>query len=326
VNNGLQLILAYKRDGAYMESGFLDETNRLDYDAEGPFRMVPPQLKPGPPDQSATSYYQDVIWPYDEKADHNSGYSCRAAVAIRVEPLPEGTVDFNWYEGGWDYVDNKQVIIYGAIASGSLAGRVTDNATKDAIAGAALTTDAGGYAAATDDNGTYFFTGLRPGTYTLTAARTGYQAQSRQVTIQKSARATADFALQPSSGQSCPLESVLSNDARSLTLLRRFRDKVLAGSAEGRRCIDLYYRYGTEIAGITISSPSLQQKLRQAVYQTLPAVQSRLHGRPVCFTDKQLRTLDSLLDAYAERGSAGLQKALQAVRTMLHTGGLAKFF
>lgn len=323
VDGGLQLILAYKRDGAYMESGFLDETNRLDYDAEGPFRMVPPQLIPGPPDQSATSYYQDVIWPYDEKADHNSGYSCRAAVAIRIEPLPEGTVDFNWYEGGWDYVDNKQVIVYGAIASGNLAGRVTDNATKNAIAGAALTTDSGGYGTATDDNGTYMFTGLKPGTYRLTAARAGYQTQSRQVTIQKSAHATADFALLPASGASCPMESVLQDNAHSLDLLRRFRDAVLAGSAEGRGFVNLYYHYAAEIAGITVSSPALQKKLRQAVCQMLPAIQGRLHGRPLCFSDRQLRMLESLLEAYATRGGAGLQQALQDIREQLRNGRLS---
>ncbi len=32
-----------------------------------------------------------------------------------MEPLPAGTTDFAWTEGGWNLVDKARVVIYGAI-------------------------------------------------------------------------------------------------------------------------------------------------------------------------------------------------------------------
>ena len=111
--NGLKMILAYKREGAQMDPGVLDASNKLD--GEGPFRVVPPQKNPNAPDQSSSSTNQSVIWPYVEEWDHNAGSASRSATIIKVEPLPEGTTDINVLEAGWNYVDEGKIIIYGAI-------------------------------------------------------------------------------------------------------------------------------------------------------------------------------------------------------------------
>ena len=113
VAGGLKMILAYQRDGLYLDSGILNQDNKLD--GEGPFRVVPPQKSPSPPDQSSRSGTQDVIWPYDYDWDHNAGASTRTVTIIRVEPLPEGTTDIDLLEAGWSYVDQEKIIIYGAI-------------------------------------------------------------------------------------------------------------------------------------------------------------------------------------------------------------------
>lgn len=113
VDGGLKAILAYKHDGAYLDSGVLNDENKLD--GEGPFRVVVPQKYVGPPDQSSKSDDQEVIWPYDELADHNAGSCSRSATIIKVEPLPEGTTDVDILEAGWNFVDQKKIIIYGAI-------------------------------------------------------------------------------------------------------------------------------------------------------------------------------------------------------------------
>jgi hypothetical protein len=113
VPNGLQLILAFARDGEYLQAGELTEDNKLD--GEGPFRVVPPQKIPGPPDQSIKSTAQKVIWPFDNDADHNAGFATRSATMIKVEPLPEGTTEVDTLEAGWDFVDEGKIIIYGAI-------------------------------------------------------------------------------------------------------------------------------------------------------------------------------------------------------------------
>lgn len=112
--NGLKMILAYKREGVAMEPGILGDDNKLS--GEGPFRIVPPQKAPSPPDQSSNAADQDVIWPYNYDWDHNAGASTRTVTMIRVEPLPEGTTDIDVLEAGWQYVDEEKVVVYGAIA------------------------------------------------------------------------------------------------------------------------------------------------------------------------------------------------------------------
>lgn len=110
---GLQLVLAFERDGQYLIPGVLSPSNKLD--GEGPFRMVPPQKNPGPPDQPSTNPNQFLLWPYDKNADHNAGFSTRSATIIKVEPLPVGTTDIDTLEAGWNYIDAKKLIVYGAV-------------------------------------------------------------------------------------------------------------------------------------------------------------------------------------------------------------------
>jgi hypothetical protein len=113
--DGNKLILAYKRENAYMDPGVLDGENRLQ--GEGPYRVVPPQKVSSPPDQSSTSEIQptDPPWAYNEDWDHNAGYSSRTATIIKVQPLPPGTTDIDVFEAGWAYVDQEKVVVYGAI-------------------------------------------------------------------------------------------------------------------------------------------------------------------------------------------------------------------
>ena len=113
VEGGLKTILAYKREGSPMDPGILNEDNKLD--GEGPFRVVPPQKNPTPPDQSSKSENQDVIWPYDFDWDHNAGASTRTVTIIKVEPMPAGTTDIDLLEAGWAYVDQEKIVIYGGI-------------------------------------------------------------------------------------------------------------------------------------------------------------------------------------------------------------------
>jgi hypothetical protein len=111
--DGLKLLLALFRDGAKLVDGALGKDNKLN--GEGPFRVVPPQKIPGPPDQRSTSSNNALPWPYDSKGDHNAGFSPRSATIIKVEPLPEGTTDIDLLEAGWKYIDESKIVVYGAI-------------------------------------------------------------------------------------------------------------------------------------------------------------------------------------------------------------------
>jgi hypothetical protein len=113
VTGGLKLLLAYERGGTPLAPGVLNISNKLD--GEGPFRVVPPQMVPGSPDQRSTNSTSTLLWPYNSALDHNAGYSSRSATIIKVEPLPAGTTDINTMEAGWDYVDAGKIVVYGAI-------------------------------------------------------------------------------------------------------------------------------------------------------------------------------------------------------------------
>ena len=113
VPGGLKAILAYKREGAYLDLGVLNDENKLD--GEGPFRVVVPQKYVEAPDQSSKSDVQNVVWPYNYDWDHNAGACSRSATIIKVEPLPAGTTDINILEAGWGYVDQRKIVIYGSI-------------------------------------------------------------------------------------------------------------------------------------------------------------------------------------------------------------------
>jgi hypothetical protein len=113
VAGGLKLLLAYERAGLPLAPGVLNVSNKLD--GEGPFRVVPPQMVPGVPDQRSSNTSSTLIWPYVSSLDHNAGYSSRSATIIKVEPLPKGTTDINTMEAGWDYVDASKIVVYGAI-------------------------------------------------------------------------------------------------------------------------------------------------------------------------------------------------------------------
>ena len=110
---GLRMMLAVYRDGAYLDPGVLTLQNKLD--GEGPFRVIPPQKNPGPPDQRSTSRDQNVVWPFNPDADHNAGYSIRSATIVKVEPLPPGTTDIDTLEAGWKYMDEARIVVYGAV-------------------------------------------------------------------------------------------------------------------------------------------------------------------------------------------------------------------
>lgn len=108
------LLLGYERNGAPMAPVTLDvETGKID--GEGPLRLVVPQNEPGPPDRGATFSPTTCNdgYDYDETADHNGGAMVRGVVSIRVNPLPAGTEDFDYQNGGWAFIDGAVVAVYG---------------------------------------------------------------------------------------------------------------------------------------------------------------------------------------------------------------------
>ena len=307
VDGGLQLLFAYKRDGALLETGILNEENKLI--GEGPFRSVPPQMQADPPDQLSTAENQDVVWPYVDEQDHNAGYSARTVVAIRIEPLPEGTTDFSWYEGGWDYVDNNEVIIYGNLASGGVQGVVTDQATNQPLERATVASTQGGYTTLTDETGSFSIMGMKTGVYTLRASAVGFQSSSSSVTVSRDNTETVNFELGTGS-EVCPSELILKNNPKELALLRNYRDTILLKSDLGKQYVNNYYTHAAEMVKVILTHGTIREKVVAALEAIKPSVESVLDGNPLKFTKTQLTVIQQLTTALKAVVSSDLQKTI----------------
>ena len=78
--------------------------------------------------------------------------------------------------------------------TGIVAGRVTDAATRQPIAGVTVVVAGTTRGTLTASDGTYRLAGITPGTVTIRAQRIGYAAQTRPVPVTVGGTATADFA------------------------------------------------------------------------------------------------------------------------------------
>lgn len=108
------LLLAYERDGRAMDPSTLTITSGQ-IAGEGPFRLIVPQSTPGAPDRAPTAPAGPCVdgHAYNAARDHNAGAMVRGAIAIRVNPLPAGHEDFDHQNGGWAYVENASIVVYG---------------------------------------------------------------------------------------------------------------------------------------------------------------------------------------------------------------------
>lgn len=108
------LLLAYQRDGGAMDTVRLDAATGS-IDGEGPYRLVLPPTLSGAPDRGTRSTQTACRdrWAFDRAGDHNAGPMVRGAMAIRVNPLPPGVEDFDVRNGGWAFIQDGSVVVYG---------------------------------------------------------------------------------------------------------------------------------------------------------------------------------------------------------------------
>ncbi len=112
------LVLAYERNGVTLEPAAYEKgTGRLT--GEGPYRLVKPQrdlygdaVRPGRPDRSQKSQAFGDGWDFVPGMDHNAGACVRGACVIRINPMPEGTEEYDW-KNGWPLIGDRKVVIYG---------------------------------------------------------------------------------------------------------------------------------------------------------------------------------------------------------------------
>ncbi|MCP4716483.1 MAG: carboxypeptidase regulatory-like domain-containing protein [Deltaproteobacteria bacterium] len=329
-SEGLKLILAYKQDGAYEDVGYRDEEDKLQGD--GPFRMVPPQRIPGFPDQLATAEQVYDFWQYDPdelETDHNGGNSARGVTAIKVEPLPEGTTEYDWQnsatDSGWAFLASHEIVIYGALRNGDISGVITDAVSGQPIAKALVATDRGGYSVLTDDEGTYLLSGVVTGPeddpskaeYTITVSASGYGSHNMDLTVLNDEETQADCSLRV--GSDCPVETAARGNSSLITRVRAFRDTILAASPAGRSYIDAYYRVAPEITRAFISSSTLRRQARAL----LADIQPLLSGKAVTLSAAQQQAIRSITAQLEKGAGPELRAVLARIKADLKSGKVA---
>jgi hypothetical protein len=77
----------------------------------------------------------------------------------------------------------------------------------------------------------------------------------------------------------CAAEKVLEDDTESLTLLRQFRDNVLAKSANGKAIIKLYYEKSPLIAELIEKNPALKEQCRTTLKALIPSIRKAIENK-----------------------------------------------
>jgi hypothetical protein len=119
----VQVMLAFEENGKNIESGRLDPaTGRII--GTGPLRLVVPQFKASPPDlpRYAEKSCQEKMpkeYRFSEDYDHNGGRSSFSIIAVRINPLPKGTRDFDWQKIREELISGQKIVFFGALKSSS---------------------------------------------------------------------------------------------------------------------------------------------------------------------------------------------------------------
>jgi len=115
----IRVMLAFEENGQKIETARMDsETGKIK--GTGPLRLVVPQYHMSPPDlpQYAEKSCQDKAAPehrFNAAYDHNGGRSSFSIIAIRVNPLPKGTRDFEWEKVRDQFIAGEKLAIFGAL-------------------------------------------------------------------------------------------------------------------------------------------------------------------------------------------------------------------
>ena len=110
------ITVAYQRDGGAipLDPSNLDPTSGK-INGEGPYRLVWPQATPDAPDRGSQYSPTSCNDGHDfvSSKDHNAGSMVRGVIAVRINPLPGGCEDFDAKNGGWAFIADSTLVVYG---------------------------------------------------------------------------------------------------------------------------------------------------------------------------------------------------------------------
>jgi hypothetical protein len=116
------ILLTFEVNGENYSPASMNDQGRLV--GNGPFRLIAPQMEnPGIPDISSqsTDTCKAMVpekFHYNRDYEKNADYCVKAVTAIRVNPLPPGTLDIHWPHYAGNAIAEKNIVIFGALTDG----------------------------------------------------------------------------------------------------------------------------------------------------------------------------------------------------------------
>ena len=96
-----------------------------------------------------------------------------------------------------------------------------------------------------------------------------------------------------------------------LSLLRRFRNNVLANSEVGRNYLSMLYSNSSEVLTLLIFNPSLIEETKALIDELLPGIQSALDGGEMILSKRQMAGIESLLARFETKASPELKMVIK---------------
>lgn len=125
----------------------------------------------------------------------------------------------------------------------------------------------------------------------------------------------------------CPVTLLLPLNDSEVTLLRRFRDEVLAKSFDGERYVDLYYSpHAIEALLILLFNPELRMCADMIVTKSLPAIQSLLRVETALIDSETRADIELFLEEFEKDASPDLKRAIGIIKKDIAAGDVFKGF
>jgi hypothetical protein len=109
---------------------------------------------------------------------------------------------------------------------------------------------------------------------------------------------------------------------QKLSLLRAFRNQLVARNEVVRHYVSLLYQHSSEVAGIFIKNPLLCLEISKLVEALFPSIESFFETEQLSLTAGQKDTVESFLNQFALEAPPALQGIIQNLRKDLKGGSL----
>ena len=159
------------------------------------------------------------------------------------------------------------------------------------------------------------------GTHTIDISAAGYHtATLAGVQVLAGESIARDIALEPrGDGSSCPAAALLKNMSGRIYLpvLRKFRDRVLSASRDGRELIALYYTLGPALIPVFEKRPDLRARCLTLLDRCMPAVESALAGKTLSLSGTLAGDVSALLSELENAAPPNMKASFTQLKRVL---------